>query len=101
VSENLTYQNMNKIILILFITGSLALSGCILKKQWTGYFYPNLDTIDDKSTWIIQPGLASLEDCREWVQSLSKNKSNFDYQCGYNCRFKKEYGETICESDAK
>lgn len=87
-------------IFLLIILSAIFLTGCA-KKQWTGYYYPAADKIDDKSTWIIQPGLNSLEDCREWVNSVTIEGADDDYQCGFNCRFRKDVGETVCESDAR
>lgn len=76
----------------------------LLKRNiWTGFYYPDLDRIDDQRTWIISPPLYSLEECREWVNAVHKPEDNYDYSCGQGCRFTTElYGETvICRTDTQ
>lgn len=70
---------------------------------WTGFYYSDLDRIDDQRTWIISPPLYSLDECRDWVNTVRKDGDNYDYSCGQGCRFtKKIEGETIlCNTDTK
>ncbi len=82
------------------------LSGCSSKKtldhNWTGFYYPDKDNINDESAWIIQPGFESLEKCQEWILfDISKNNKNFDYECGYKCKYDNLYKTTICEKTLK
>lgn len=90
---------------IVIIIGSIALENTGLNtdsRDWTGFYYPDKDNINDESTWIIQPGLSSLEECQRWVLfDVSKNNTNFDYECGYKCRYDNLYKMTICEETLK
>lgn len=90
-----------------FLIGIVFALGFVLGQQivkrdvWTGFYYPDLDRIDDQRTWIISPPLYSLSECRDWVNVIHKEGDNYDYSCGQGCRFtKKIKGETIlCHTD--
>lgn len=82
---------------------ALVLSGCstATSNDWTGFYYPDKDNIGDESTWVIQPGLSSLEACRNWIDGKAGSNSNFDYECGNKCRFDDSYKMTICKETLK
>ncbi|MFH1766889.1 MAG: hypothetical protein ABH826_02230 [Patescibacteria group bacterium] len=67
------------------------------RNQWTGFFYPDADQIEDQRTWILSPPLKSLEECRKWVKSIrTSDDIDSDYNCSQGCRFTTEYiGETV------
>jgi hypothetical protein len=67
------------------------------KKDWTAFYYPDRDNIGDESTWIIQPGLESLEECRDWVDSIASTNTHYDYECGVGCRYEPNYLTTVCK----
>src|SRR3989344_1016483 len=71
---------------------------------WTGFYYPDIERIEDQRTWILSPPLYSLNECREWVSAIHRqNDRNYDYSCGRGCYFIKKYeSETIiCKADSK
>ncbi|MDP1884648.1 MAG: hypothetical protein Q8L10_04760 [Candidatus Moranbacteria bacterium] len=80
---------------------TLFLSGCSISNDWTGFYYKDKDNIGDQKTWVIQPGLKSKEECQNWVKEVAKNNSNYDYECGYKCRYEKQYDTTICKETVK
>ena len=86
---------MRKIALIGII---LTLTACTPNNNWTGYYYPDKDNIGDESQWIIQPGFETIEDCADWVLDVAENNTNYDYECGYNCTYRKELGVNVCET---
>ncbi|MBU2509664.1 hypothetical protein KKE33_04805 [Patescibacteria group bacterium] len=86
---------MNKLFLL--IIPVLFLMGCSSQEDWTGFYYPDADNIGDESSWVIQPGFESLEECRDWVNDVSVGNHNFDYECGYDCRYNKDFGASICK----
>jgi hypothetical protein len=95
---------MKKHFILIFTL--ILLSGCLSNRSnnhdWTGFYYPNKNKIDDESTWVIQPGFKTLKDCQEWVLfEISGNNTNFDYECGYKCRYDNSYKMTICEETIK
>ena len=97
---------MKKIIYILFIfVIAVFISGCSREKteyNWTGFYYPDKNNIDDQSTWVVQPGFASLGECQEWVLfDASGNDTGFDYECGLNCRYDKTLKLSVCEKTLK
>lgn len=67
---------------------------------WTGFYYPDVSTIEDQRTWIISPPIYSLNECREWVNAVHKSGDDYDYNCSQGCRFVKDYGEetVICKN---
>lgn len=63
---------------------------------WTGFYYPNIDKMEE---WIVSPPLWSLEQCRNWVNVVHKDGDNYDYECGQGCRLTMELGGiTICRT---
>jgi len=95
---------MKKIFILFFVL--ILLSGCSSKQSisydWTGFYYPNKDSIGDESTWVIQPGFKTLEECQEWVLfDISGNNTGFDYECGYKCRYDNLYKMTVCKETTK
>jgi len=86
---------MKKILLIFGIV--FILSGCNVGNKWTGFYYSDINKMDNENTWKVQPGLKSLEACREWVNSVRKQGDNYDYECGYDCKYNKNVGLTICK----
>lgn len=86
---------MKKTILLLSL--AIILSGCSLGNNWTGFYYPDKNNIGDESKWIIQPGLKTLQDCRDWVAGVADNNPEFDYECGYKCKYDKDYELNICK----
>ncbi len=81
------------LLILLFIT----LSGCTAKKNWTGFYYSNINKMEDESTWVIQPGFETLDDCKEWVDDIYDSNDNYDYECGYGCRYNKGLRVNVCE----
>jgi len=64
---------------------------------WTGFYYSDIDRMEDQQTWTISPPLWSLKQCRDWVNAVHKEGDNYDYECGQGCRFTVELGGiTIC-----
>ena len=88
-----------KFILLLpvVLIAVLFLSGCSLGSEWTGFYYSDINRMSDESTWRIQPGLGSLEECRNWVNTVHKPSDNYDYECGYRCRYDKDINFTVCK----
>ena len=91
------YPKLKFITLIsaVFLT-VFVLSSCSTRNEWTGFYYPNIDKINDKKTWKIQSGLESLEECREWVDNIYENGDNYDYECGYKCKYDGGIGFPVC-----
>lgn len=71
------------------------------ENEWTGFYYRDKNNIGDSKTWVIQPGLNSREDCIDWVIKTSRGNENYDYECGYKCRYDKVYEASICEKTIK
>jgi hypothetical protein len=67
------------------------------RNQWTGFYYPDVNKIDDQRTWVLSPTLNSLKECQDWVNSVHKASDiNYDYSCSQGCRYTTEYiGETV------
>ena len=83
--------------LIIITMTIFLLGGCSLSRNWTGFYYPDADNIGDSSKWVIQPGFGSLDECRNWAEDISTGNTNFDYECGYKCKYNKEYGTNVCK----
>ena len=103
--ENRTIK-LSKTAKTSLITGAVflaafVLSGCSSNNEWTGFYYKDKDNIGDQKTWIIQSGLKSKEDCRAWVIDMAKDNLNYDYECGYKCRYEKAYNTTVCKETVK
>lgn len=90
---------MKKSLLLVFLA-AIVLAGCAGNNR-TGFYYPNIDKIGDESTWKIQPGFNSLDECRNWVDDVAWNNTNRDYECGYKCTYKSEYGMNVCKETVK
>jgi len=67
--------------------------------QWVAFYYSNKDNIDDKSTWEIKENLNSIEECRKWIDDTIGFNMNYDYECGYKCRYDGYF--YICEETIK
>lgn len=91
---------MKKLTSMLLLFSVIFLSGCS-NNNWTWFYYSDADNIGDESTWTIQPGLNSLDECRNWVDDVAWNNDNFDYECGYKCRYESSYGMNICKETVK
>lgn len=67
-------------------------------ETWIGFYYPDEDNL---TRHIQSPELNSLKECRAWMDSqiLIYNPSGYgyDYECGKNCKFNKNYGLYICK----
>lgn len=90
---------MKKSLLLIFFA-MIILAGCS-SKNWTGFYYPDANNIGDESTWIIEPWFSSLDECRNWVDDMIWNNTNYDYECGYKCRYKSDYGVNVCKETVK
>ena len=100
--NNNNIEIMKKIVITtIFLSWVLFLSGCSNNNEWTGFYYKDKNNIGNQKNWIIQPGLKSKDDCRAWVVGMAKNNTNYDYECGYKCRFDKAYNLTICKETVK
>ena len=66
--------------------------------SWLGSYYPDEN---DLSEYIQSPELDSLEDCRVWVSNqvpiYNPSGYGYDYECGKNCKFNKDYGVHVCK----
>ncbi|MFC1622881.1 hypothetical protein ACFL2R_00185 [Patescibacteria group bacterium] len=82
------------LLVVMFTVMTLALSGCS-KKVWTAYYYPGDGGIYDPDTWKIQTGFNSLDECRVWIVKTANGDTDYDYECGYSCRY--EDGLSICD----
>ena len=53
----------------------------------------------DESTWIIQPGLESLDACRTWAKLtvIKRGDRSPDYECGYKCKYNEDLGLSVCK----
>lgn len=98
ISYNVAKEWIKMIALLSII---ILLSGCSASNDWTGFYYRDKDNINDENTWTIQPGLKSKEDCQNWIKMVSANNSNYDYECGYKCRYDDTYKTSICETTVK
>ena len=66
--------------------------------SWTGHYYPDKN---DLTKSIQSPEFTSIEECRAWVENqvpiYNPAGHGYDYECGRNCRFDKDYGLYVCE----
>lgn len=83
----------------MLIFAGIFLAGCGSDrfKSWTGFYYSDINRMSDEGTWKIQPGFDTLEDCREWVHSIANVDDNYDYECGYGCRYEKDIKMNVCK----
>jgi len=67
-------------------------------KTWFGFYYPDENNLTNH---IQSPELKSLEECRAWVDSQvpihNPSGSGYDYECGKDCKFDKDYGLYVCK----
>lgn len=83
----------------LLIIVLLVLYFCFFKKEtWVGFYYPD---VSDLTKSIQSPTFKSLDECRVWVNSqvhlYNPSGEGYDYECGKNCRFDKDYQVYICK----
>jgi hypothetical protein len=95
-SFTLSLSNMKKISLIILTFWIFFLTGCSSNNR-TWFYYPDADNVWDESTWKIQPWFNSIDECRGWIDSIKWNNENYDYECGYWCRYKSEYWMNVCK----
>ena len=69
--------------------------------DWTGFYYSDKDNIGDESTWTIKSDFISLEECRNWIDNVAWNNTNYDYECWYKCKYKNDYWMYICKETVK
>jgi hypothetical protein len=64
--------------------------------KWTGFFYYDPNDLDKYWT---QGGLASLDDCRGWVNNqVSRDfDGSYDYECGKGCRYESSLSVQVCK----
>lgn len=86
---------MKRLLIITFIT--CAITGCYSSKKWTGFYYPDRNNIGGESSWVIQSGFENIEECRNWVDNIASTNDNYDYECGYDCKYDASWGIDICE----
>tara|TARA_Y100000310_G_scaffold336457_1_gene421045 strand:+ start:3375 stop:3668 length:294 start_codon:yes stop_codon:yes gene_type:complete len=67
-------------------------------ETWLGFYYPDEDNLTNHTQ---SPELKSLEECHVWVNSQVQihdpSGSGYDYECGKNCKFDKDYGLYVCK----
>ena len=65
---------------------------------WIGFYYPDAF---DLTRHIQSPEFKSIEECRLWVdgqqRTFNPSGEGYDYECGKNCRFDKDFGAYICK----
>lgn len=82
-----------KKVLIIFIS-CVVLTSCGFKEDWMGFYYPNAN---DLSEVEIQSGFSSIDECRNWVDSVAIYGSNYDYECGKNCKYESFGDYYVCK----
>ena len=66
---------------------------------WQGFYYPSAGnlTYDIKS-----PIYKTLEECRNWVNSMvykyNPSGEGYDYECGKNCKIEKGMTVSVCDT---
>ena len=67
-------------------------------ETWLGFYYPDENNL---ANHIQSSELKSLEECRAWVNSQvpihNPSGSGYDYECGKNCKFDKDYELYVCK----
>ena len=85
-------------IVILIIIGFAAYSVFFKPDVWIGFYYPNESDLT-KNTQSSE--LASIEECRNWVdtqvQAYNPTGEGYDYECGRKCKFKNDWGMYVCK----
>ena len=94
-------NNTKTILIVSLFVASIFLAGCSTSNDWTGFYYKDSYNIGDQNTWVIQLGLKSKEDCQNWVKMVSANNPNFDYECGYRCRYDETFKTSVCKETVK
>lgn len=68
------------------------------KDTYVGFYYPNQDNLLE---YYRSSELKSLEDCRNWISMQSEIRDpgglGFDYECGKNCKYKKDSDLYVCD----
>lgn len=80
----------NKLIIILLIVIFTLIGRAIYFQfvkypyRYIGYFYPNIDNLE---YWDESGPVSSVEECKEWVNTMivKYNAINYDYECGKDC----------------
>ena len=94
--------------IIAFVT-LVSLGGCSSGSDWTAFVYPNIENIpnaDQVQNFTIG-NYPTFEECQ--VAAINRVRNNYstsgrqgDYQCGYKCTVREEYGGLlICKETRK
>lgn len=66
---------------------------------WQGFYYPNAS---DLTKDIKSPIFKSIDECRDWVNSMvykyNPSGTGYDYECGKNCKKKDGMTVLVCET---
>ncbi|MBI2017452.1 hypothetical protein HYS92_00220 [Candidatus Daviesbacteria bacterium] len=66
---------------------------------WQGFYYPNAG---DLTRDIKSPIYKSIDECRDWVDSMvdryNPSGEGYDYECGKNCKIKDGMTILVCET---
>lgn len=87
----------NLIITVILVVVVFFLYLLIFKQdRWLGFYYP--DRSDLSNYKVSNEEFKSFEECKNWVRYISSGKldTNYDYECGKNCRMD-NYGMYICD----
>lgn len=91
------------VVIIVLVIGFWLIKGAwniaserINPPKWTGFFYYDPNDLDK---YWEQDGLASLDDCRSWVNNqISRDyDGNYDYECGKGCRYESGLTVQVCK----
>ncbi len=87
------------LVIICFISFWLW-NNVISPPKYIGFYYP-----DSSNLFIYKqsPELSSLEQCHEWVNEVSNERTdtNFDYECGKDCKLSKSGEMYVCDETLK
>ncbi len=73
-------------------------------RLWQSFVYPNGIENAASSEAILSaagPVFTSEEECVSWSAQEAAKYPSAVYQCGYNCTYRKGFGEIICEGLAR
>jgi hypothetical protein len=72
----------------------------LLYPTWTATYYYEQG---DLSRYRQAFNLKSVDSCRTWVtqQAYSLGDTNYDYECGKNCKVDSSGGPSICDETVK
>lgn len=88
--------------IILALAAFLVFKNIFTPDTWQGFYYPNEASL---LSHIASPVFNSLEECRDWVdeqvQKYNPEGYGYDYECGRNCRPRKEFTALVCEETIK